>query len=221
VRKNHEIIGLIPEFDVISWNKRCLKQFDPDHYLMTNYAKEFAAVIHMGFISPDSVMSEISIGIDWILDYFQTNKISNLTGGWFYHFSYGILLCLLTKRYSDLRSLCGWAKSNRKPDLNRFLINEIQQLYLILASQFHEKAGKGFKMLLTKIQKSKKREVKMHVAALTAVVERDQEAFESSVRKYVEFHSKKVKPSPTAVFMEDWITHSHEHNLSLWTCFRS
>ena len=206
--KNYEIIGMRLDYDVVEQIRIASSQFDLQllQDLAPNDAKETACYIHLGFVpATDELRSIIKQGADWVVEYFKKGDVREVKGGWYHPLFHGMLLCLLIDDDSKLRSICSWATPRKRPEYKGPLPDEIQLMYLVLASFFQENPSKGFERLRTKIAACRTREVRLLSKALTAMAERDEGEFARAIQKCVEHHKRKPKPDPDAFFMEDWL----------------
>lgn len=206
--KNWELIGVQLDFDVVEASRRALARFDPEllQNLIANDGKEVACYLHLGFVPPtDELRDIIRQGAEWAVEYFRKGDVREIKGGWFHPLWYGMLLCLVIDDEEKLRSLCSWATPRKRPEYKGPLPDEIQLMYLVLASFFQERPVKGFDRLRAKIAACRTREVRLLSNALSAVAERDAGEFAVAIRKCVERHKRKPKPDPDVFFMEDWL----------------
>lgn len=205
---NSEIIGIKLSYDMNENLKAIVEHFDPEFWqdAAPNEAKELACRVHLGFGAPDARIRRIvQQGAEWVHSYLAKGDTHEIKGGWYHPLSRGMLLCLLTNDEAKLRSICSWAKPTKRPEYKGPLEDEIQLLYLVLASLFQDKPDKRFEKLWEKIGANRSKSVRVLSKALDAVISRDQEAFNTAIEACVRHHMTKPKPDPGAYFMEDWL----------------
>ena len=101
--------------------------------------------------------------------------------------------------------ICSWATPKKRTEYKGPLEDEMQLLYLVLASLFQDKPDKGFEKLRAKIAASRNKNVHVLSKALNAVIERDQDAFAAAIESAVRHQMTKPKPACDATYMEDWL----------------
>lgn len=205
---NYEILGMRLSYDMRENIEAIVNQFDPAllQNIAPNDSKEVACRIHLGYSPPSPKTRKIlEEGAGWCVEHFQRGDTRDVVGGWFDPLFYGMVLCLLTKDTAKLRSICSWAKPTKRPEYKGPLEDEVQLLYLVLASLFQDKPDKRFEKVRDKIAANRSKNVRVLSKALDAVISRDQEAFAAAIEACVKHHMTKPKPDPAAYFMEDWL----------------
>jgi hypothetical protein len=170
----------------------------------------FAELVHLGYAAPDDVRDEVYRAANWVVEYFEKGcrwlcgsgtDVEEIKGSWRRPFSCGLMLCLLLADSVRLRRLCAWAKpTKRLEDAYPAEEDEIQLLYLVLASFFQEKPDKRFEKLRAKIAACRTRTVRLLSRALEAVVKRDQDVFAAAIEACVQHH--KTKPHVSS--LSEW-----------------
>jgi hypothetical protein len=183
--------------------RRRIESAMPDTAL--NDVKEFLFQKHAGYEVPlEKIHDQIHKCTSWVVEHFASGNVTEMNGGWFHPLSYGMLITLAVGDNGKFKEICQWAKPSTKPEYKGPVPDEIQKLYLVLASQFQESPSLEFHRLVDEISASKKRDVKLLAATLRSLVEKNEKGFAISIVRCVEAHAKKRKPSPDAYFMEDW-----------------
>jgi hypothetical protein len=206
-RENHEIIGMQLTYDVGEWANRCLERFVSHRMsdLTLNDAKEDACMVHLGFVAPDKLPDIVRQAADCAVEYFEKGDTREINSGWYHPLFYGLLLCLLIGDERKIVSLCSWATPTKRLEYEGAVEDEIQWLYLVLASFFQEKPDKRFEKLRAKIAACRTKNVRVLSHALDAVAERDQADFAKAIEACVRHHMTKPKPKPDGHFMEYWL----------------
>lgn len=204
---NYQLIGIQLTYDMAEEVKAILATFDPTNFsdMTLNLVKELVCRVHLGYASPGCVPDLVRQSVDWAVNYFEAGDTHWTKGGWFGPLSLGLLLGLLLGEDKKIFSLCSWAKPNRRLHYQGPLEDEIQRLYLVLASLFQEHSDSRFEKVRKKIAACRTRNVRVLSRALEAVANRDDEGFAPAIEACVKHHLTKPKPRPDAHYMEDWL----------------
>jgi hypothetical protein len=205
MKTNSEIIGVRIDYDMQENVANIIRDWNPEFWRehSVNNAKELACRAHLGYAKGEDICRIVREGANWAVAYFEEGDTKKY--GWYNLLSHGLLLCLLINNEILRNTLCNWAKPGKKPDYNPVLPNEIQLLYLCIASLFQEKPARQFEMLAAKVAANRNKEIRLVSRAFDAVKKPDQAEFENAILECVEYHKTKPKPDPDAYFLEDWL----------------
>ncbi|HUE72723.1 MAG TPA: hypothetical protein VMP01_17690 [Pirellulaceae bacterium] len=206
--------GLDPQF---------LRQCDVGQALM------LAVMRHLSYRTPPDVQKRLIDGFEVALDYFygewwkdrtdlafdfgimidKTHPNRDLI--WFKTFSAGLLLGLLTERWSDIARLCSWVEPDLKPEyMGGQIEDQLVYIYFSVAASLRTDPMPELAGLEAGIKKCRTKRSRLLFKAWEAARAGDQSAFDKAFRESLEHFDSTYYTASTVV---EWIA---QHQSVVW-----
>lgn len=174
---------------------------------------------HLGYKVPVDTSDFLNRGYEVVIEYFcgdwwkgdkdsarEMNKQRKRSGDlrWLAAFSQGILLGLLSERWTDVAKVCSWVEADLRPDcigLTDFE-PELTEVYRSIAAGLRPEPMPGLEKLEKQLLKCRTLRPRLLFQAWDAARKGDQAGFEEALVKSLEHFSANYGSGPVAI---DWV----------------